>query len=156
MRLSVVSVSLGIVAAATARHTPRSPDQPLVHLDDLVAEDFDCPTIEQDVSGRVPLFGYEEKHLSAGESLPQLLSHGGNSTTAGNSTLKGSGNCKVFPGDVNWPSLRDWATLNNATGNGLLKPQPQAHICYGNGTGNASESAACLDLTERWTDPFTQ
>lgn len=156
MRLSFVSVSLGIVSTATARHTPRSPDQPLVHLDDLVGRDFECPTIEQDASDRVPLFAYEESYLSSERSLPQLLRHGGNSTTASNSTLKGSGNCKVFPGDSNWPSSQDWAALDDATGNALLKPQPQANICYGNGTGNASESAACLDLTEKWTDPFTQ
>ena len=156
MRLSSVPVILGVAATATARHTPRSPDQPLVHLHDLVARDFDCPTLEQDAIGRVPYFAFEERDLSSANSLHKLLRPGSNSTAASNGTLKGPGDCKVFPGDDNWPSSQDWAALDDATGNALLKPQPQAHICYGNGTGNASGSAACLDMTERWTDPFTQ
>lgn len=154
---SVLAVAFGAATIVVARHTPRSPDQPLVHLDDLVSRDVTYSTLEQDSTGRVPFFAYEEKSLSINESLPQLFRSGSNLTKSHpNHTFQGPGNCKVFPGDVNWPTSQDWAALDRITGNALLKPTPQAHICYGNGTSNASQSAPCLDLTKRWPDPFAQ
>lgn len=157
MALFILVVAFGAAVTVTARYAPRSPTQPLVYLHDLVSRDVIYATLEQDASGNVPYFAYEKDSLSSDESLPQLFRHAGNLTTSHtNHTLKGPGNCKVFPGDVNWPASQDWIALDDLTGNALLKPVPQAHICYGNGTSNASQSEACLDLTRRWTDPFAQ
>jgi hypothetical protein len=150
-------VVFGAASTVTARYTPRSPDQHLVYLHDLVSIDVSYPTLEQDSSGSIPYFAYEENFVSATEPLPRLFKHANNLTTGlVNYTLKGPGNCKVFPGDANWPAYADWAALDDITGGALLKPTPQAHICYGNGISNASQSAACLALTNGWTDPFTQ
>ena len=154
---SILIVAFGAATAVVARYTPRSTDQPLVHLHDLVSRDVIYPTLEQDSDACVPYFAYEERSLPPNVSLPHLFRHGNNLTASQSDyTLKGPGHCKVFPGDVDWPSSHDWAALNDVTGNSLLKPTPQAHICYGNGTSNASQSAQCLDLTERWFDPFSQ
>lgn len=155
--LSLLVAALGVATSVQARYTPRSSDLPLVYLDDLVARDAAYETLAQDATGRVPYFAFEEGSLLSDESLPDVLRRAGNAT-AGllNHTLKGPGNCKVFPGDANWPSTQDWAALDHFTGNALLKPTPQAHVCYGNGTANASQSSACLDLTKRWPDPFAQ
>lgn len=113
-----------------------------------------------------PYFAYEEKHLNAhGDSeLPEpfgFIQPGNKSTWANGTALKGPHKCKVYPGDPNWPSLHDWAAFDNLTGRALLKPTPEAHVCYDNattdnGTNNAAQSAACLDLTDKWTNPFTQ
>jgi hypothetical protein len=154
---SILAVAFGAAMTVVARHTPRSTDQPLVHLHDLVPRGVTYSTLEQDSTGRVPYFAYEEKSLSRNESLPQLFMFGSNLTNSHPSnTFQGPGNCKVFPGDEKWPSWRDWTALDHITGNALLKPTPQAHICYGIGTSNASQSVACLDLTKGWSDPFTQ
>jgi len=153
----ILKVASGAATAVVARHTPRSIDQPLIHLDDLVLRDVVYQTLEQDSDACVPYFAYEERSLPSNVSLPRLFRYGNNLTASQSGhTLKGPGNCKIFPGDVDWPSSHDWATLNDVTGNPLLKPTPQAHICYGSGTSNASQSAQCLDLTERWSDPFSQ
>jgi hypothetical protein len=159
MHNGLLLLGFGFWAAitVTARHTPRSPSQPLVYLHDLVQRGVSYPTLEQDPSGFIPYFVYEENYLPAHESLPHLFQHASNLTTGPtNNTFKGPGNCRVFPGDTNWPAFDDWAALDNITRGALLNPAPQAHICYGNVTGNASQSGACLALTEKWTDPFTQ
>lgn len=165
MRLFFVSVSLGIATTASGRYLPRQ-SKNTVHLDSLVPRDFDCPTLQQDENGRVPYFAYEERHLTAhgNSELPELFGFvrpSNNSIRANETALKGSHNCKVYPDDPKWPSLHDWATFDSLTGRALLKPTPEAHICYDNGTtGNstnqAAQSAACLDLTAKWTNPFTQ
>lgn len=171
MLSTLVSATLGVASVATALHLPPLEERTRVHLDDLVTRGLDYPTLEQDASGCVPLFGSEEKHLSADDvrSVEELL-QGHNSTgdlfrfadletdkpTSESSeiTLQGPNNCKVFPGDAAWPSSQDWNALNAITNNALLKPAPQAHVCYGS---NASaNSSACQALTERWNDPFAQ
>lgn len=165
MRHLFVSVSLGIAATVSGRHLPRQSEN-TVHLDSLVPRNFDCPTLQQDGNGRIPYFAYEEKHLNAhGDSeLPEhfgFIRPGNKSTSANGTALKGPHKCKVYPDDPNWPSLHDWAAFDKLTGRALLKPTPEAHVCYDNattdnGTNNAAQSAACLDLTEKWTNPFTQ
>lgn len=175
--LSSLVSTLGVATVATALHLPPIGDRPRVHLDDLVPRGVDYPTLQQDATGRVPYFGSEEQHLTAEDirSVEELL-QGRHSTVdvrkqmelfrfgdletdesiadSGDYTLKGPDNCKVYPGDADWPSSQDWDALNAVTTNALLKPAPQAHICYGsNGTTN---STACQELTERWNDPFAQ
>lgn len=38
--------------------------------------------------------------------------------------------CKVFPGDVEWPVEAAWAQLNASINGVLLKPKPAASVCY--------------------------
>ncbi|KAI1098424.1 FAD-binding domain-containing protein [Jackrogersella minutella] len=38
--------------------------------------------------------------------------------------------CKVFPGDEAWPSVAEWAQLNETIDGALLKPKPSAAACY--------------------------
>jgi len=63
--------------------------------------------------------------------------------------LQGSEGCKVFPGDVSWPSKWLWSGLKLATLGGLIKPVPVSSVCYANGTGEIDE-AACESLAENW------
>jgi hypothetical protein len=66
-----------------------------------------------------------------------------------NYDLEGPNNCKIFPGDVSWPSRWLWTGLNLVTLGGLDQPAPMSHICYANGTGEVDE-AACTSLAESW------
>jgi len=66
-----------------------------------------------------------------------------------NYDLEGPNNCKIFPGDVNWPSPWLWTGLDLVTLGGLDQPVPMSHICYANGTGEVDE-AACTSLAENW------
>jgi hypothetical protein len=124
------AVAFGAAITVTARYTPRSPGQPLVYLHDLVPRDVNYPTLEQYSSGSIPYFVYEEDTLSANELLPRLFESASNLTIGqANHTLKSPGDCKVFPGDANWPTFADWTALDDVTGGALLEPMPQAHIC---------------------------
>jgi hypothetical protein len=49
--------------------------------------------------------------------------------------------CKVFPGDDQWPSISAWTTFNTTLGGALIKGSPPALVCY-NGTYNAAECTA--------------
>lgn len=120
-------------------------------------------------------FHYEEQHLTAGnitevlnERLPKLSRIRGSDLTDYVSTflfspidvtsdhntevnydLQGPDNCKVFPGDANWPSRWLWTGLQLATLGGLIKPVPMSQICYVNGTSEVNE-AACATLADDW------
>lgn len=39
-------------------------------------------------------------------------------------------NCRYLPGDANWPSPRDWATLNSTVGGKLIQTVPLAAPCH--------------------------
>jgi len=43
---------------------------------------------------------------------------------------RSSPRCKVFPGDPNWPSEREWASFNSSIDGALLKPLPPQAVCY--------------------------
>jgi hypothetical protein len=66
-----------------------------------------------------------------------------------NYDLDGPDNCRIFPGDVNWPSRWLWTGLDLVTLGGLNQPAPMSHICYANGTGGVDE-AACTSLADNW------
>lgn len=51
--------------------------------------------------------------------------------------------CKVFPGDANWPSESEWARLNASINGVLLKPKPAASPCY---PGPDHDQARCQFL----------
>ncbi|KAI1125251.1 hypothetical protein F5Y10DRAFT_11963 [Nemania abortiva] len=68
--------------------------------------------------------------------------------------------CKVFPGDANWPSESEWARLNASMNGALLKPKPAASVCY---PGPDQDPTQCQFLvsgtssTRFWLDdPLTE
>lgn len=61
--------------------------------------------------------------------------------------------CKVYPGDQNWPSEQAWETLNKMTDNRLLvKPRPQASVCYNGPDYNGEKCAA---ITKTWSSSYS-
>lgn len=71
-------------------------------------------------------------------------------------TVQASGqaadNCKVFPGDRNWPSDETWEKLNKTLGGVLIKPVPLAAACYHE---NGTHDAACDAIKQRlWNYDF--
>ncbi|KAF2200496.1 FAD binding domain-containing protein [Delitschia confertaspora ATCC 74209] len=65
---------------------------------------------------------------------------------------KSTSRCKVFPGDAAWPREEVWDILNVLTGKRLLKPKPQARVCY---NGPDYDAAKCAQLTANWTRSYT-
>lgn len=65
-----------------------------------------------------------------------------NSTTP-NSTAS---NCKAFPGDKTWPSVAEWATLNETVGGKLVKTVPLGSPCH----DPDYDEALCEELKEEW------
>lgn len=62
--------------------------------------------------------------------------------------------CKVFPGDANWPSDVSWKVLNTVTGDALIRTVPLAAPCYLEWPEyNAAE---CASITSQWIDPHLQ
>lgn len=168
INLSAASLLLA-VPPAIARWTPRSANttSPPFRLADR--DVGTACTIEQNADGSIPLFEYEISYLNEG-SLKDTLSRLSNtdqdlsvfdfaSINVATDTchedldnLPGPDNCKAFPGDDAWPSIVTWAALSNATNGALLKPAPQAHICY----NDTVDEGACQSMGESWTDPFFQ
>ncbi|KAI7369207.1 hypothetical protein KC354_g2093 [Hortaea werneckii] len=112
----------------------------------------------------MPYFKYEKLHLTADEvkaiqkklsrTFGRKWSHYWNlfsfspidvtqdHNTPVNYTLTGPDNRKPFPGDAAWPSLWEWQALDLVTGGALIKPVPQAHVCYSNSTGSVDETGS--------------
>jgi hypothetical protein len=163
MHFFSASLALGLATSVTARYLPRDLNQPAVYSSDLASRQagvLDVSTIQQSADGSVPHFAYEDKTLDTSK-LSSVFKRGtidvtGSAITTPNYTLAGEDNCKVFPGDAQWPSDEDWEALDSTTDGPLLKPLPQAHICYSNGTGILVDNATCQAMTDRWTDPFFQ
>ncbi|PGH17040.1 hypothetical protein AJ79_01424 [Helicocarpus griseus UAMH5409] len=61
------------------------------------------------------------------------------------------GRCKVYPGDADWPSNESWAELNDNTDGRLLKPRPQAAVCY---EGPEYNAEACAEMSADWTNSY--
>ncbi|KAH8651347.1 putative FAD-dependent isoamyl alcohol oxidase [Xylariales sp. PMI_506] len=57
--------------------------------------------------------------------------------------------CRYLPGDPEWPSLRDWALLNQTVDGRLISTVPQAHICHDEPFGQYNKTA-CDELTAEW------
>jgi hypothetical protein len=84
-----------------------------------------------------------------------LLSHAGEHATT-NSVNDGSFPaaasrvklCKAMPGTTEWPSLADWAALNDTVHGRLLKPDPPAAVCHKDHP--AYDMGACLSLELGW------
>lgn len=58
-------------------------------------------------------------------------------------------NCKTSPLDASWPSVDEWATLNNSIGGSLIQSAPAASSCYpGNPFGS---SYNCTEVKRHWS-----
>jgi hypothetical protein len=55
---------------------------------------------------------------------------------------------RYLPGDPEWPSDQDWATLNQTVGGTLIRGVPLAQSCYG---AEANETE-CLKIQNDWAD----
>jgi hypothetical protein len=56
--------------------------------------------------------------------------------------------CKVIPGDEDWPSDAEWTRFNETLGGALLKPVPLATPCYAGPLYNATQ---CAQLKATWS-----
>lgn len=54
--------------------------------------------------------------------------------------------CRYIPGDVGWPSRREWEHLNATVGGRLIATVPVAHVCHETGPFAAYNETACEDL----------
>lgn len=62
--------------------------------------------------------------------------------------------CKVFPGDADWPSPITWKVLDILTGGALIKTVPLAAPCYSDWP--EYNPAKCASITSQWSDPHLQ
>ena len=94
-----------------------------------------------------------DKSLSLLDSNTAALFRFYNETDTSANPTNGSA-CKVFPGDVSWPSNRTWETLNKVLGkNALIKTIPLAAPCYDAWDYNSTQ---CASLTANWTNSYLQ
>lgn len=114
------------------------------------------------VPGRTPkppgveLFQWEEFQLTQ-QTLTNLTNMA--LTDAALFSFPGSsstiaGQCKVFPGDAEWPSSSTWKVLNLLTGDMLIETIPLAASCYSN--WSQYNVTACDLVTSQWDDPHFQ
>ncbi|KAK1967738.1 FAD-binding domain-containing protein [Colletotrichum sublineola] len=64
-----------------------------------------------------------------------------------------SGQCKCTPGDLCWPSDKEWGRLNSSVSGRLIRAVPPAAPCY---AGPNRDAAACEAVTRGWTSPDFQ
>lgn len=62
--------------------------------------------------------------------------------------------CKVFPGDADWPSPLAWNVLNLLSGGALIKTIPLAASCYKD--WQEYNETECEYITNNWSDPHLQ
>ncbi|KAE8448784.1 hypothetical protein EG329_008786 [Mollisiaceae sp. DMI_Dod_QoI] len=59
--------------------------------------------------------------------------------------------CRVSPGDEDWPDDASWNELNNTMNGALLKPIPVASVCYNSTSYNNFEAGNCEAVTSNWS-----
>lgn len=98
------------------------------------------------------LFESEKEQLTAAdiEALPSESSHLFEFGSLSNSRASNR-SCKVYPGDVDWPSDQTWTALNQAVDGNLLKPHPRAAVCY---DGPYYDAAECSKISANWTNSY--
>lgn len=98
------------------------------------------------------LFESEKEQLTAAdiEALPSESSHLFEFGSLSNSQASNR-SCKVYPGDVEWPSDQTWTALNQAVDGRLLKPHPHASVCY---DGPYYDAAECNKISANWTNSY--
>jgi len=60
--------------------------------------------------------------------------------------------CRAFPGDADWPSEKEWATLNKTVSGRLVATTPIGSPCH----QPSYDAAACALVREGWHDPAFQ
>jgi hypothetical protein len=105
-----------------------------------------------------PLFDYETKQLTEDDlaSLPaEYQKLFGFDDSAVNSTLfRRSGECKVFPGDEDWPAETVWDKFDEVVNGALIPTVPIGAPCYKN-WGMYNE-AACAAVEKNFSNPYFQ
>lgn len=66
-------------------------------------------------------------------------------------TQKPEVECKVFPGDPDWPEESVWDTFSQVIDGKLLHPLPEASVCY---EGPAFDSDACDMKSANWSNSY--
>ncbi|KAK1590714.1 LOW QUALITY PROTEIN: isoamyl alcohol oxidase [Colletotrichum navitas] len=61
--------------------------------------------------------------------------------------------CKCTPGDLFWPSDKEWGRLNSSVSGRLIRAVPPAAPCY---TGPARDAAVCEAVTQGWQSTLFQ
>lgn len=64
--------------------------------------------------------------------------------------------CKYIPGDVGWPSQRDWQQLNQTVEGRLIATVPLGAVCHDNGEFAAYDVSECAALRTGITEAGPQ
>ncbi|TLS22138.1 uncharacterized protein PpBr36_09786 [Pyricularia pennisetigena] len=100
-----------------------------------------------------PLFEWETVHLSRSR-LDALEATNDAALFSSNDKAKrasSSGDCKVFPGDVDYPSQEMWDQLNSLSGGALIKTVPLAAAC--DPEWPQYDPVECQRIQDTWMDP---
>ena len=61
-------------------------------------------------------------------------------------SIKANSTCRYIPGDVGWPSAKEWQQLNATVGGRLIATVPLGSVCHTKGDFTAYDAAACAAL----------
>lgn len=70
--------------------------------------------------------------------------------------LQQQAQCRVLPGDADWPSAAQWAALNKTVNGRLIASVPLASACHSGGPFNNYNAAACAELQSTWNKTTLQ
>ncbi|KAF2746026.1 isoamyl alcohol oxidase-like protein [Sporormia fimetaria CBS 119925] len=105
-----------------------------------------------------PLFDYERRHLTPSHVSrwsPEnraLFRFDSDEDFQKRDLRQRKGECKVFPGDKDWPSDKEWEKFNKQVDGALIPTVPLAAPCYKN--WGVYDQAKCAEITARFTDPY--
>lgn len=104
-------------------------------------------------------FEFETQQLSDALVESSLSNSSGVAATLFQSTESydspvSTADCKVFPGDADWPSNATWDAFNSLLGGSLIPTIPSASSCWP-GWGDYSE-AECDYVNDEWTISWFQ
>ena len=60
-----------------------------------------------------------------------------------------SSQCRVLPGDEDWPQSKDWASLNQTLQGRLIESVPAASVCH-DAPFNNYDAEKCAELQNTW------
>ncbi|KAF2683368.1 FAD/FMN-containing isoamyl alcohol oxidase-like protein MreA [Lentithecium fluviatile CBS 122367] len=122
-----------------------------VLIDGIVAD----PVVSRAPSGAYR-FAYEKKTLTD-EAVAQLSSEeqklfGFDDRAVGAGLSRGSRECKVYPGDADWPMEKTWDRFDELVDGALIPTIPLASACYKN--WGVYDPAKCAAIAKSFTDPY--
>ncbi|KAF2129146.1 FAD-binding domain-containing protein [Dothidotthia symphoricarpi CBS 119687] len=72
------------------------------------------------------------------------------------SLIRTDSNCRVLPGDSNWPTKEVWNRLNQTVGGRLIATVPLGAVCHPGGYADIEpDGAKCTELAQKWDLPQT-